>query len=312
LTDEENIFLKSLNNKLNEEFPENIQLNYPVWMTPLLKRSFPEGLADEMLALNERAQVDLRVNTLKTSKNEVKKILFDSGFQVIDCPLSTNGLRLLNGRLRRSHEVLVNGLVEIQDEGSQLIAEVCAAAPGDTVVDFCAGAGGKTLALAAAMANKGRIFALDKSLERLENAQARLKKARAHNVFCCCITGKWIKRHLECADVVLVDAPCSGTGTWRRNPDMRARFSPNDLCELLSVQEEILESACKLVKSKGRIIYATCSILKEENDDQVKKFLGKHPEFSYGNVGSFPEGLLRLSPFKHFTDGFFAAVLKKC
>ncbi|MDR1236537.1 MAG: hypothetical protein LBJ96_06055, partial [Holosporaceae bacterium] len=163
LSDFEVRFLDSLDRKT--DFPQHAMLNYPEWMIPLLQKSFrPDELSNEMTALNEKAFVDLRVNTLKTSKDEVKKMLAE--FQTEDCRFSVNGLRLLSGRISRNHDVIAKGFAEIQDEGSQLVAEVCAATPGDTVVDFCAGAGGKTLALAAAMQNKGRIFALDKYEER--------------------------------------------------------------------------------------------------------------------------------------------------
>ncbi|MDR1333613.1 MAG: RsmB/NOP family class I SAM-dependent RNA methyltransferase, partial [Holosporaceae bacterium] len=168
-------------------------------------------------------------------------------------------------------------------------------------------------ALAAAMQNKGRIFALDKYEERLQNAKIRFRKAGVNNVFCQPITGKWIKRHAACADVTLVDVPCSGTGTWRRNPDMRAKFIPQDLDELLAVQAEILESAHRLVKKGGRLVYATCSILREENEDQIAKFLDNHPEFKQNDVNlkNYSGKYLKLSPFQHRTDGFFAAVLEK-
>ncbi|MDR2158174.1 MAG: hypothetical protein LBO02_02550, partial [Holosporaceae bacterium] len=206
LTDFERKFIKSLDRK--SDFPENAKLNYPEWMAPLLKRSFnSDELADEMLALGEKAFVDMRANTLKSSKSEVKKMLMDSGFQVEDCRYSLNGIRLLTGRIGRNHQVVANGLAEIQDEGSQLVAEACAAAPGDTVVDFCAGAGGKTLAIAATMENKGRIFALDKYYERLKNAKIRFRRANANNVICLPLVGKWLKRHAGCADIVLADVP---------------------------------------------------------------------------------------------------------
>jgi 16S rRNA (cytosine967-C5)-methyltransferase len=312
LTDFERKFVNSIGG--NIDFPENARLNYPEWMTPFLKRSFSsDELAGEMLALNEKAFVDLRINTLKSSKDEVRKMLIDSGFQAEDCVYAPDGLRLLKGRIGRNHDVIAKGLAEIQDEGSQLAAEVCAASSGETVVDFCAGAGGKTLAIAAAMKNKGRIFALDKYEERLENAKVRFRRANVNNVLCQQITGKWIKRHLECADAVLVDAPCSGIGTWRRNPDMRAKFTPKDLGELLAVQAEILESAYRMVKKGGRLVYATCSILKEENEDQIVKFLDNHPEFIRQNIKlqNYSGDFLKLTPLKNKTDGFFAAVMKK-
>jgi 16S rRNA (cytosine967-C5)-methyltransferase len=303
-------FLNSLDKK--NVFPENALLNYPEWMDPFLKRSFHiNELANEMLALNEKALVDLRVNTLKTSKEKAKKML--DNIQMEDCQYSVNGIRLLDSRVPRNLDIIVNGFAEIQDEGSQLVAEVCNATPNDTVVDFCAGAGGKTLAIAAAMQNKGRIFALDKYEERLDKAKKRFKRANVNNVFCQEITGKWIKRHAERADIVLLDVPCSGTGTWRRNPDMRAKFTRQDLEELLIVQEEILESACRLVKKGGRLVYATCSILMEENEDQIEKFLNNHPEFSRSDIKlqNYSGKYLKLTPFQHHTDGFFAALLEK-
>jgi 16S rRNA (cytosine967-C5)-methyltransferase len=303
-----------LKKKFNKtmDFPKHVLLNYPEWMTKLLKRAFTQDrLKDEMLTLNEKAPTDLRINTLKSSKAEVKKILIESGISVEDCRYSINGLRLQEGRISRSHRVIADGLAEIQDEGSQLVAELCNAAPGDTVVDFCAGAGGKTLAIAASMKNKGRIFALDKYEKRLENAKIRFRKANVNNVFCQQITTKWIKRHFECADIVLVDAPCSGTGTWRRNPDMRAKFTQKDLQKLMATQTEILESAHGLVKKGGRLIYATCSILKEENERQIENFLNNHREFVQKRIGDPPENYLKLTPFQHKTDGFFVAILEK-
>jgi 16S rRNA (cytosine967-C5)-methyltransferase len=311
LTEFEKKFLLSLDK--GTDFPKNALLNYPQWMGPFLKRSFPVcDIQNEMQALNEKAFIDLRVNTLKSSRDDVKKMLEDSGLAAENCRYSSCGLRL-KCRIGRNHDVLAKGLAEIQDEGSQLVADVCAVFPGATVVDFCAGAGGKSLALASIMKNKGRIFALDKYNERLVLAKVRFRRAGVNNVFCQQISGKWIKRHQECADLVLVDAPCSGTGTWRRNPDMRAKFTPEDLEELVAIQCEILESASRLVKSGGKLVYATCSILQEENEDQVVKFLSKHQEFTpiKMNLACCSGNYLKLTPFQHGTDGFFASVLGK-
>ena len=316
LTEFEKKFLTSIDEQAS--FPDYVILNYPEWMEPYLQRAFEgniNNLRDEMTAMNKKAFVDLRINTLKSTKDDVKKMLTESGFLVEDTKYAKNGIRILNGRIGRNHEVIVNGLAEIQDEGSQLVAEVCNATSDDVVVDFCAGAGGKTLAIASSMSNKGKIFALDKFPERLENAKIRLRRANVNNVFCQEITGKWMKRHRECADIVLVDVPCSGTGTWRRNPDMRAKFSQQDLEELLAVQSEILEMAKTLVKKGGRLIYATCSILIEENEDQIAKFVEKSPEFAVKKIGFDGTDYMKLSPYKNGTDGFFAACLqnlKKC
>ena len=292
--------------------PDYAQLNYPEWLDPYLRRVFDEKhFASEMQALNDKAYVDLRINSLVATKEQAKELLKE--FEVEDTKYAENGLRILNGRISRSHPAIRDGIVEIQDEGSQLIAKLCEVHPGDIVIDYCAGAGGKTLALAAYMKNKGRIFAMDKYPERLENAKKRFRRANVNNVFCQEINNKWLKRHKESADVVLVDVPCSGTGTWRRNPDMRAKFCENDLTELLEVQAEILRTAQNLVKPGGRLIYSTCSILKEEDEDQIEKFLKKFSNFELqkvelkNNTGDF----LRLTPFRNNTDGFFAAILRK-
>ena len=313
LTEFEWKFINSLESYTN--LPRDISLNYPNWMELYFERAFPKNFKEEMLALNEKACVDLRVNTLKSSKDEVVSMFSD--FSIEKGKLSENCIRILNGRIGRNHLVIKNGFAEIQDEGSQLIAEICTVSSKDTIVDFCAGAGGKTLAIAAAMNNRGRIFALDKYSERLENAKLRFRRAGVNNVMCQEINSKWLKRHKECADIVLVDAPCSGTGTWRRNPDMRAKFQKKDLDELIEVQAKILETASTLVKRNGRLIYSTCSVLLEENDDQIECFLRKFRNFGKIRLAlpikeNVTDGYyLRLSPFRNGTDGFFAACLER-
>jgi len=294
------------------DLPTYAQLNYPEWLDPYLRKVFEDKyFAEEMKALNGRACVDLRVNSLLATKEQAREKLKE--FEIENTKYAENGLRILNGRVSRSHPAICDGIVEIQDEGSQLIAELCGVRPGDTVVDYCAGAGGKTLALAAYMENKGRIFAMDKYPERLENAKKRFRRANVNNVFCQEINNKWLKRHRESADVVLVDVPCSGTGTWRRNPDMRAKFCENDLLELLKVQAEILRIAQNLVKSGGRLVYSTCSILRDEDEDQIEKFLDEFDNFELQRVElkNYSGDFLRLTPFKNNTDGFFAAVMTK-
>ncbi|MBO7454147.1 MAG: RsmB/NOP family class I SAM-dependent RNA methyltransferase [Alphaproteobacteria bacterium] len=294
------------------DLPIYAQLNYPEWLDPYLRRVFDEDhLADEMKALNGKACVDLRVNRLLATKEQARGELKE--FEIEDTRYAENGLRILNGRISRSHPAIRDGIVEIQDEGSQLIAELCGVRPGDTVVDYCAGAGGKTLALAAYMENKGRIFAMDKYPERLENAKKRFRRANVNNVFCQEINSKWLKRHRESADVVLVDVPCSGTGTWRRNPDMRAKFCENDLLELLEVQAEILRVSQNLVKPGGHLVYSTCSVLKEEDEDQIEKFLKEFGSFELQKVElkNYKGDFLRLTPLRNDTDGFFAAIMRK-
>ncbi len=315
ITDFERKFLLSLN--IKKELPLNVELNYPSWMNNYLLQAFSndeDQLRNEMIAMNKKASVDLRINTLKISKSDAIEKLRKDNFQCEETKYSKIGIRILNSRIGRNNELLSNGFLEIQDEGSQLIAEICGTTSESVVVDFCAGAGGKTLAISAFMNNKGRIFALDKYPERLENAKKRFRRAGVNNVFCQEITSKWLKRHYECADIVLVDAPCSGTGTWRRNPDMRAKFSLNDLEELIVVQSSILESASNLVKKGGKLVYATCSILLKENEEQITKFIEKYPEFSLKKIDydfASDSGFLKLSPFRNGTDGFFAAVLEK-
>ncbi|MDR2766070.1 MAG: RsmB/NOP family class I SAM-dependent RNA methyltransferase [Holosporaceae bacterium] len=311
LTEFELRFLDSLD--LQRKIPLHVRLNYPSWLEPLLAASFlPENLEEEMLAMNQEAPPVLRVNVIRAARDVVRKMLADSGFQVEETKMSHYGLRI-DGRIGRDSAVISNGFAEMQDEGSQLIAEICRTEPGNTVVDFCAGAGGKTLALAAIMKNKGRIFAMDVSEKRLERAQLRLRRAGVSNVFCQLITNKWIKRHLGCADVVLVDSPCSGTGAWRRNPDARARFTESDLEELILLQREILLSAVRLVKTGGRLVYATCSILTEENQRQVEEFLRKFPGFRLLPVElpNYSGQFLRLTPHQHQTDGFFGAIFER-
>jgi 16S rRNA (cytosine967-C5)-methyltransferase len=219
-----------------------------------------------------------------------------------------------------------NGLVEIQDEGSQLVAALVDAQPGMQIADYCAGAGGKTLAMAARMNNKGRVVAMDVYESRLDRSAQRLRRAGAHNVERRAIDAdnrKWLKRQAGAFDRVLVDAPCTGTGTWRRNPDGRWTLQPKDLEELLPKQAMILDAAAKLVKPGGGLIYATCSVLPAENEHQIASFLERHPDFEVVPVAAIwrevlasdppPEvengPYLRLSPLKHGTDGFFGAAL---
>ena len=197
--------------------------------------------------------------------------------------------------------------MEIQDEGSQLVAALVDARPGMRVADLCAGAGGKTLALAMTMQNRGQLVACDVSAARLDGAVRRLRRAGVHNVERHLLEpgDKWIKRRAKTFDRVLVDAPCTGTGTWRRNPDARLRLTEADLAELLPKQAAILDQAAFLVRTGGRLVYATCSLLPEENEAQVTAFLARHPDFIL--AGDF----LSLSPARHGTDGFFAATLER-
>jgi 16S rRNA (cytosine967-C5)-methyltransferase len=218
-----------------------------------------------------------------------------------------------------------DGLVEIQDEGSQIVALLVDSRPGMRVCDFCAGAGGKTLALAALMGNKGHLVACDVSERRLAGASRRLRRAEAFNVERRNLSGErdpWVKRHRGSFDRVLVDAPCTGTGTWRRNPGARWTLAPSDLAEQVDLQRRILASAARLVRPGGRLVYATCSLLAEENERQAEWFLAQDPRFSTVPISdvwtstiaaSCPTGepWLQLTPGRHGVDGFFIAVFAR-
>ncbi|HME24895.1 MAG TPA: RsmB/NOP family class I SAM-dependent RNA methyltransferase [Acetobacteraceae bacterium] len=280
--------------------PDAVRLEVPDW---LLARIDPA----ELRALLEPAPLDLRVNLLKTTRDEARAALGAEGLDAMPTPLSPWGLRLEGRRQVTTGPAFRAGLVEIQDEGSQLVAALVDARPGMRVADLCAGAGGKTLALAMTMQNRGQLVACDVSAARLDSAVRRLRRAGVHNVERHLLApgDKWVKRRANSFDRVLVDAPCTGTGTWRRNPDARPRLTEADLAELLPKQAVILDQAAFLVRTGGRLVYATCSLLSEENEAQVTAFLARHPGFVVAGDA------LLLSPARHNTDGFFAAVLER-
>ncbi|MCC7273234.1 MAG: RsmB/NOP family class I SAM-dependent RNA methyltransferase [Alphaproteobacteria bacterium] len=298
--------------------PVWVRANYPEWLHPRLVALFGDRVGEEMAALDAPAPLDLRVNALKATREQAVAALARDGIAAVPTPLSPWGLRLARRVALQTITAWKEGLVEVQDEGSQLVALALDAQPGMRVVDFCAGAGGKTLAVAATMANKGHVLACDVSASRLDNATARLRRAGVHNVERRVLESerdKWVKRHAGGYDRVLADVPCTGTGTWRRNPDGRWRLCENDIVELVDLQGRILESCCRLVKPGGRLVYATCSLLAEENEDRVARFLQDHPEFRPVAPATLPAALagetLRLTPARHGTDGFFAAILER-
>lgn len=311
------------------EQPEAVQFNAPEWLLPSLRARFGSELKREMLALNQSAPLDLRANILKGNRTAARQALAAGGVRASETELSPWGLRVEGRPNLPVHEAFTSGLVEIQDEGSQLAALLVGAKPGLRVCDFCAGAGGKSLALAAVMENKGHIVACDVSGPRLEGATKRLRRAGAHNVERRHLDNErdaWVKRHAGSFDRVLIDAPCSGTGTWRRNPDARWKLTPQDVMELRELQARILGSASRLVKPGGRLIYVTCSLLPEENERQAEAFAAANPEFEPVPIGTvwqetlgtkLPPGnatgdsWLRLSPARHGTDGFFVAVFHR-
>lgn len=303
------------------DMPPAAKFSVPDWIMPQLQRRFGVDLDLELAAMLRPAPLDVRVNRLKTTREAASAALQSEGLRSQPTPFSPVGLRLSPQAYVNNTQAHAEGLIEPQDEGSQLAAQLVDAGGRKFVVDFCAGAGGKALVLAAAMKNAGRLVAMDVSKMRLSQAKLRLRRAGVHNVECRELDGKWIKRHAEKAERVLVDAPCTGTGTWRRKPDAKWRLSRQDLDELVPRQAEILDRAARLVAPKGgRLIYVTCSVLVEENEDQVAAFLKRHPDFSVLPVGEVwsqtiggacpvPGPYLSLSPGRHGTDGFFAAIL---
>lgn len=303
-----------------------IQGEIPKPLLPFFEAAFPQDLLLEAKALQQEAPVDLRVNTLKSPVCDVQHLLELEGIFTEKMPFSPIGLRLKTRVPLSGLKIFQEGLFEIQDEGSQLISLLTGALPGERIMDFCAGAGGKTLALAASMKNKGHIFACDTAPWRLKRAQERLRRAGVHNVATHPLESHldpWLKRHREKMDRVLIDAPCSGTGTWRRHPEQRWRLRPEDVRRLTTLQQEILESAARLVRPGGILVYATCSLFECENQEQIRIFLSHFSDFSLIPVASlwpascgapFPcqdPDVLFLTPHRHNTDGFFCAILQK-
>ncbi len=280
----------------------------PRWMKNLFDPLVNER---EQAALLGRASLDLRVNSLKASREDVVP-----AFEVGDLtPLSSLGIRLPEGLNIERHELLGSGVVEIQDEGSQLLALACGAKAGMTVIDLCAGAGGKTLALAAEMRDQGRIIACDVDRARLSRMAPRVERAGASIVETRLLNGKREREGLadlqQAADIVLVDAPCSGTGTWRRNPEARWRLDERRLGQLVRLQAHILDIAWELVRPGGALVYAVCSVLRAEGRDQAHAFGVDHSGFIPEVVpinGGRPAGSGRLlTPLHDGTDGFFVA-----
>ena len=305
------------------EMPAAIAAECPDWAAGSLQAAFGGRFAVELSALLSPAPVDLRVNGLKLDRAAALSALAASGVAAEPTPLSPVGVRVQGRPPLASHHLFKTGAIEIQDEGSQLLALLVDARPGHQVVDFCAGAGGKSLALAARMAGKGRVVACEVSEPRLTRARERLRRAAVDNVEPRLLGSErdpWVKRQKGKFDRVLVDVPCSGSGTWRRHPD--ARWRPVDMADHVAVQARILDSAARLVKPGGRLVYATCSLLPEENDRQVAGFLDRTPGFRplpiadawAAGVGTPPvahgEALL-LTPAQHGTDGFFVSVLER-
>jgi 16S rRNA (cytosine967-C5)-methyltransferase len=313
--------------------PPHVVGDYPEWLDPHFTRAFGDDRAEEGVALASRAPLDLRVNILKASRDKAADMLSDLKPEI--GRWSPWGLRIRLGADAKSPPIhaepsFIKGMIEVQDEGSQLAALLSGAKPGEQVIDLCAGAGGKTLALAAMMDNKGQIYSTDDDKRRLAPIHDRLARSGARNVQVRTpkSVGSEIADLAGRCDLALIDAPCTGTGAWRRNPDAKWRMRPGALEQRQKEQVDVLERALPVLKAGGRIAYVTCSVLDEENGAQVRAFLARHPEFSvqppaevatalgenaflFGRAGRMSaEGLL-MTPRTTETDGFFVSVLRR-
>lgn len=311
-----------------EELPPAVRLDLPDWLYEALSAQFDAAqLAALAAGLNQPAPLDLRVNVLKATRADVLSRLAADGLAGEPCRYSPLGIRLAGKPALSRHPLFLDGSFEVQDEGSQLLGFLLQPKRGEMVADFCAGAGGKTLLLGALMRSQGRLYAFDVAEKRLAKLKPRLARSGLSNVHPARIESEndiKIKRLAGKLDRVLVDAPCSGLGTLRRNPDLKWRQSPESVAELTGKQAAIVHAAAGLVKKGGRLVYATCSLLDAENDAVVSAFLAAHPEFVSLSAAEVlrqqeiaidcdPEGgeRLRLLPHRHGTDGFFAAVMER-
>jgi 16S rRNA (cytosine967-C5)-methyltransferase len=313
--------------------PAHVAGDYPEWLDAHFAKTFGDERAEEGAALASRAPLDLRANTLKAERHAVAEMLAEMSPE--STRWSPSGLRIRLSAEAKSPPIhaepaFLKGQVEVQDEGSQLAALFANAKPGEQVLDLCAGAGGKTLALAAAMQNKGQIFATDLDKRRLAPIHDRLKRSGARNVQVR--TPKSVGNELDDLvgrmDLVLIDAPCTGTGAWRRNPDAKWRMRPGALEQRLKDQAMALDRAVPMLKAGGRIAYVTCSVLEEENGAQIRAFLARHPEFAlvppadviaplgerallFGKAARLTDEGLLMTPRRTDTDGFFVGILTR-
>jgi 16S rRNA (cytosine967-C5)-methyltransferase len=308
--------------------PDKLRHNLPDWLAQPLRQALGEEEFGALAAsLDAPAALDLRSNAWRVKREDLQAELAAAGIDAVPTPYSPWGLRVAGKPALNRAEAFLRGDVEVQDEGSQLLALLTGAGRGEMVVDFCAGAGGKTLALGAMMRNTGRLYAFDVSGHRLDALKPRLARSGLSNVYAAQIAherDERIKRLAGKIDRVLVDAPCSGLGTLRRNPDLKWRQSPQSVEELRAKQAAILASAARLLKPGGRLVYATCSLLATENEDVAADFTAAHPEFALlpaaqalerariAQAGELVQGdALRLWPHRHGTDGFFAVLWER-
>ena len=332
LTDQEKRWLDQCEAIKPEDLMERHRHNLPEWLVQPLKDQLGAGFWPLVENLNLGAGLDLRVNALKAKRADVQKELQQAGIKAVPTPFSPWGLRIAGKPALNKNEAFLRGDFEVQDEGSQLLAMLVDAKRGEMVVDFCAGAGGKTLALGASMRSTGRLYAFDTSAHRLDALKPRMARSGLSNVHPAAIAHERddrVKRLTGKLDRVLVDAPCTGLGTLRRNPDLKWRQTMAGVEEMAVKQAAILQSASRMVKSGGRLVYATCSVLPQENEAIAEAFAAANPDFvplSAGEVlaaqkvegapslcagGEDGQLYLRLWPHRHGTDGFFAAAWQK-
>jgi 16S rRNA (cytosine967-C5)-methyltransferase len=286
--------------------PLHVQGEFPEWLQPELSKAFGADLLVEMQAMRGRASIDIRVNTLKTTRHALASALASEGFEAEPTTHAATGLRLSGATTSKlsASPLFLAGHFEFQDEAAQVAALLCATKPGLRVLDYAAGGGGKSLALAASMQNTGTLVAHDISAGRLAMLPPRAERAGVK------IITTSSQPQSDLFDIVLLDSPCSGTGTWRRQPELRVRLTAERLADVVALQAELLASCAALVAPGGRLVYATCSVLRCENDEQIAAFLAAHSEFAVEPV-SATDKYFHASPYATQTDGFFAAVLQR-
>ncbi|MDD2918465.1 RsmB/NOP family class I SAM-dependent RNA methyltransferase [Rhodoferax sp.] len=332
LTEQEINWLDQCEKIKPEDLMERHRHNLPEWLVQPLKDQLGDEFWPLVESFNKGAGLDLRVNTFKAKRADVQKELAGLGIKAVPTPYSPWGLRIAGKPALNKMEAFKRGDFEVQDEGSQLLAMLLDAKRGEMVVDFCAGAGGKTLAIGATMRSTGRLYAFDTSAGRLDAFKSRLARSGLSNVHPAAIAHERddrVKRLSGKIDRVLVDAPCTGMGTLRRNPDLKWRQNQQAVDEMAVLQAAILQSAARLVKPGGRLVYATCSVLPQENEAIALAFSEANQDFAVQDVGEILTDLkveqaatlcsggdsgqrfLRLWPHRHQTDGFFAAVWKR-
>tara|TARA_Y100001936_G_scaffold253844_1_gene321551 strand:+ start:5394 stop:6626 length:1233 start_codon:yes stop_codon:yes gene_type:complete len=305
-----------------DSLPLSIRSDFPEWLVQKMQVKMSDvDILSLGLSFQQQSTLDLRVNTLIANRDDVLMRLHKDGINAENTPYSPIGIRLAKKLMIQNHELFIAGKIEIQNEGSQLLGYLVQPKRGEVVVDFCVGSGGKSLMMGSLMASKGRIYGFDVSEKKLNKLKPRLKRSGLSNLFPRWINSEndfRVERLIGKVDRVLVDAPCSGLGTLRRNPDLKLRQKPKEIEEKKYIQEAILTSSARLLKPGGRLVYATCSFLPEENQEVIKNFLATHSQFRLLNCAELflqqkiplDTGMfLELYPGKHNTDSFFAAVL---